>query len=692
MDDHIYVLDNLHIRQLDLNLLIWAFTSLPIDLWQPLTWLSLAFDYHFWGLNPFGYHLTNILLHALNTALVLLIAASIIKKIPTLKERLGGETFVYPLTLLLAGLFFGIHPLRVESVVWITERKDVLNGLFTFTSILFYLKHAESGSRFPCRNYLLALLFFALSLLAKPVSVVLPLIFLVLDWYPLSRWQRGNLQRTVLEKVPFLLLSVVISAVTLYVASKNQILRPYDFLSPWQRLTVSGNAIFEYCRLLLLPLGISPLKLLPSPLPLAYTVKSLAVLGGAGAVIAGWEKKWLPVTAACFLFPLLPVLAIFQNGEQAFAARYTYLPSLAVSVVAAALLGVAYRKLQELAVRLLPGTLVFLVAFYLLFFAVMTYQLTKVWDDAESYWTRVITVDPIAKPYFERGEYYAKVGRFSEAVMDYSKAIETADGNLSRYIYNLYAIRGEAFRSLGRYEDAVRDFSTAIEMSPHRSYYFCRGQAQQQLGRGRDAAADYLIAGAASGSIGYWYTDPSSAEIQKRLEKYPDDADALVARAVSAVRVRAYAGAFPDFDRAIALKSDRDAYYWNRSTLFLETGQEERALADCSSAIRLNPRHQDAYLRRAALYADKGENLLAIDDLTAVIALNNSGFEGFANRGLILYRLGRTDEAIKDFDTALAINPESAETWYNRGAARTAAGETGLADEDFRKARELGYK
>jgi len=695
MDDHIYVLNNVHIRQLDLNLLTWAFTALPIDLWQPLTWLSLALDYRFWGLNPFGYHLTTIVLHALNTALVLLIGDSIIRKIPELKEKLAAISYLYPLTLLLAGLLFGIHPLRVESVVWITERKDVLNGLFTFGAIFFYLQHGEQcpvgKDRFPGRNYLLALLLFALSLMVKPVSVVLPAIFLALDWYPLNRFQRGGIKRLFIEKVPFLLLSVSISVVTLYFASKNQILRPYDFLSPWQRLTVSGNAIFEYCRLLLLPIGISPLKLIPTPIPFAYTIKSLAVSGLFCAVIGGWKKKWLPVTALCFLLPLLPVLAIFQNGEQALAARYTYLPSLAVSITAAALLGVAYKKLQQSTVRL-QGAFALLVAAYLLFFLAMTFQLTRSWDDAESYWTRVLTVDPLAKPYFERGEYFSKVGRFSEAVSDYGKAIEKADGNFRRYVYNIYAIRGEALRSLGRHEDAVRDFSLAISLSPQRIYYFSRGQSLKALGRVREAEGDFRIAAGADGSIGYWYTDPSSGEISQRLEKNPDDAEALAARAVAAMRRRDYQPALPDLDRAISLDPGRDSYYWQRSTLHLETGRTEAALADCSSAIRLNPRHLDALLRRAALYAEKGENLRALDDLTAVIALNRSGFEGYANRGLVLYRLGRLAEAIKDLDAALAINPQSAETRYNRGAARSAAGDAALAEEDFRRAGELGYK
>ena len=696
MDDHVYVLNNVHIRHLDMNLLRWAFGSLPIDLWQPLTWISLAFDYHFWKLDPFGYHLTNNLLHALNTALVLAIADSIIRKVPALKERLCSIRHLYPLTLLLAGLLFGLHPLRVESVVWITERKDVLNGVFTFGSILFYLKHAEmqpvGGGWFLTRNYLISLILFALSLMAKPVSVVLPAIFLALDWYPLARCRRGEIRQLLLEKAPYLVLSAIISALTLYFASKNLILRPYAFLTPWQRLMVSGNAIFEYCRLLLFPVGISPLKLIPTPIPAVYAVKSSAVLLVTISLFAARGRRWLSATWVCFLLPLLPVLAIFQNGDQAFAARYTYLPSLAPAIAAAVFSGIVWIKLRESGKVRMAGVFVAFILAELLFFAVMTFHLTRSWDNPETYWTRVLTVDPVAKPYFERGEYFAKEGRFDEAAADYTRAIEKADGNFRKYVYNIYAFRGEALRSTGRYEDAVRDFSAAIRMSPHRIYYYSRGQALKELGRDREAEGDLRIAGGAGGAIGYWYTDPSSEELEKRLEKNPDDAEALAARAVSAVRQRKYQEAQPDFNRAIMLNPDRDSYYWHRSTFYLETGQTERALEDCSAVIRLNPRHTDAYLRRGSFYAEKGEYLRALDDLNIAIDLDKYGFEGYANRGLLLYRLGRNTEAVIDFNKAITLKSDSAPLYYNRGLALAGAGEREKAQADLQQAKNLGYE
>lgn len=695
-DDHLYVVNNELIRHLDGDLLRWAFAPPPFDFWQPLTWISLAVDHAVWGLNPFGYHLTNILLHALNTLLVTLIADRVMGHLPALARRLASVRSLYPLTLLLAGLLFGMHPLRVESVVWITERKDVLNGAFTLGALLCYLGYAASQSagdgKCYTRWYPLSLVLFALSLLVKPVSVVLPVILLALDLYPLERWRRVGGGRLLLEKVPFLCLATVIALLTLYFGARNQILKPYDFFTPWQRLVVSGNGIFEYLRLLLVPVGISPLKLLPKPIPPAYTLKSIAVfllllcsLGAAG------KRRWIPVIWTCFLLPLLPVLAIFQNGDQAFAARYTYLPSIAPAIAVAVMAGDAYARGRGGANRAISRMIPLLGVACLLFYGAMTIHLTRVWDDPETYWTRVLTIDPVAKAYFSRGEYYVEQGRYGEAVSDYTQAINVADGDFKRYLYNLYAFRGEALRFLGRNEEAVRDLTTAIGMSPHRLYYLSRGKALEALGKVREAEGDFRMAGAVAGKIGYWFLDPSAEEIVARLEKSPDDAEALAARGVAATRRRDYRGALADLGRAISLAPGRAEFYHDRSTVYLETGMTGQALEDCSAALRLNPRFVEASLRRAAILAEAGQYAAALSDLNAVVGIDRRSFEGYANRGLVLYRLGSVADAIKDFDRALALNPDSAATWYNRGLARAASGDAGQAMADYTQARQLGY-
>ena len=189
-DDQDYILNNTAIRSLD-GIVNWAFTANHLGWWMPLTWISFAIDYYFWGLNPVGYHLTNIILHAVNAGLVVMIADSLLNQWSKVQAPIRSK-LQYLVTLLLAGFLFGIHPLRVESVAWVTERKDVLNGVFALGSILFYLRYvrkresSEKNKTF-AYDYILSLIFFMLSLMAKSVSVVIPMMLLLLLCFMNSR-------------------------------------------------------------------------------------------------------------------------------------------------------------------------------------------------------------------------------------------------------------------------------------------------------------------------------------------------------------------------------------------------------------------------------------------------------------------------------------------------------------------------
>ena len=515
-DDPDYVLNNPLIRHLDLRLVVSAFSEPYNGWWMPLTWISLAIDYHFWELNPLGYHLTNILLHSINTGLVVLIAARVWTRIqgqdsgsPLPGDDPAGQRqgeYLYPLTLLLAALLWGIHPLRVESVAWVTERKDVLNGLFSLSSILLYLRYAQSRAadgRGAAGVYLLSLLMFALSLMAKSVSVVLPVMLLVIDWYPLDRLHRGRISPVLAEKLPFFLLSVVMAIVTIRFTSQVGYLVPYSVFPFSQRLAVSGNALFEYCRLTLWPIGILPFYLIPDPIPASFTLKTVVFAAGTFFCFRVRNKHpWLPAMLLLFMLPLVPVLAFFQNGDQAFAARFTYLPSLAPAIVAALLVAMLCTKnLHAIRWNLLFGAGALVVV---LLYVAVTVRDIAVWQDSVSLWTRVIDLRPEVASYKERGKLYAARGDYRAAVDDFSAAIRMASGVWRRSVYNLYAYRGEAYRTMGRYPEAVQDFTTAISLYPHPLYYHYRGLALQQLGQTTAANEDFAKAGGAAGPLDWF--------------------------------------------------------------------------------------------------------------------------------------------------------------------------------------------
>lgn len=505
LDDPLYVLNNQVIRTLDRNLFSSVFTHVYVNWWMPLTWISLAVDYHFWGLNPFGYHLTNMVLHAVNTGLVVMIADFLLKD----KESMMPGKYLYSAALLLAGLLWGIHPLRVESVVWVAERKDVLNGLFALGSIYCYLRYVQlkdSGrAKLISILYLSALVLLILSLMAKSVSVVIPAVLLALDWYPLNRLHKGNYKSVLIEKIPFFVVSAAMSVATIYFIGEANYLISNDNFPFGQRLIVSGNALFEYCLLLLYPFGIVPVHLIPDPIPMVYSVKAVIAVVLLVLCIYTDKKKARSSVLLCFVLPLLPVLALFQNGDQAFASRFTYLPSVAPAIAAAFVFITASRKVVSVS-RSKLLVLAGIIAVILVFYVVMTQRLITVWNDSETFWSRVVAIEPSAFVYKERALILVQLGKYDAAVEDLTAAIRAPANVWRPYIYNLYALRGETLRMAGRYNEAVTDFSTAIAMFPHPVYYRLRGVVLMQIGRTTEAEDDFRRAGGDVTSLAWYWS------------------------------------------------------------------------------------------------------------------------------------------------------------------------------------------
>jgi hypothetical protein len=510
-DDHEFIINLVPIRTFNLEFLQWAFTTIvPIaGAWIPLNWISLAIDYQLWGgLNSHGFHLTSLLLHGANAFLVVLIADLLCRKRFAAVTGARQPTYLYPFMLLLSGLLFGLHPLRVEAVVWMTERRGVLNGLFSLGSILLYLRHVQqtelSGAtscRFS-RYYLLSLLAFICSLMAKPISVVLPAMLLVLDWFPLGRLRKATLLSILGEKVPYLAIAAAVTAVTTSIGVKGGFIS-YELLSFGQRCILSGNAIFEYVRLTLIPIGILPQRIITSPFPVSYTVKTIAAIVAICLCLAAVRKRsWLTATMLLFLIPIVPVLSFFQANDWLYGPRYTYLPSVAVSIMAAYGIAIGVRGLGA-SVGYRSVTAICLTAALLVFYGTVTYLRIGDWRDSGTMWTRIITHQPFSRAYFLRGLYYVDSGKFMAAVDDYTTCLNVSvrEKYPETYRINIIAHRGEAFAGAGRYEEAVRDFTTAIGMVPDPLYFYHRGVALKALGKMKEASEDFQRAGGSKGQM-----------------------------------------------------------------------------------------------------------------------------------------------------------------------------------------------
>ena len=359
-DDERNFLQNADYRGLGWPQLRWMLTTSHMGPWAPLTWVTLGADYLLWGMNPRGYHVTSLLFHAGGATLFLLVARRLLAAglgtpphpalSPTgaegaaapspLREDGGGEGAAIRIGAVGAALLFALHPLRVESVVWITERRDVVSGVFYLLTVLAYL--AAVGRRAAGRGlggfYWTSLGCFVLAVLSKSMVVSLPVVLLILDVYPLGRlggragWTGAAARRVLAEKIPFLLVAAAGAAVAfLALRPWGNLLSLGDF-GPAQRAAVSVYGLAFYLWKTLVPIGLSPLYALPrsvDPLALPFVFSGVVVLAlSAAAVIMRRRWPWLAAAWSAYVVTALPVLGVFQNGPQIAADRYTYLPVL----------------------------------------------------------------------------------------------------------------------------------------------------------------------------------------------------------------------------------------------------------------------------------------------------------------------------------------------------------------------------
>jgi hypothetical protein len=558
-DDNAYVAENPHIRSFDTAFLRWAFSTTLMGNWNPLVWISHALDYALWGLNPLGHHLTSIILHAINTGLVVLLAVKLLEAGRARATSNESASFLNDRAVLIAagvaGLLFGIHPVHVESVAWVSERKDLLCALFFLLSIVAYTKYIgtwESGagdqeseenrgdeaggkSYFLNKHYLLALGFFILALLSKPMAVSLPVVLLILDWYPFNRIRSEHtLQVAFLEKIPFLALTVAFSIIAILAQSAGESIGSLELIPLSSRLLVAPKALIAYLGKMLLPLNLIPFYPYPkdvSVLSLEYGVSILvAIIVTAACVLFMTKQKFLLSAWAYYVITLIPVLGIVQVGNQAMADRYTYLPSLGPFFAFGLLVAWLGEKVNKLRRSGILRRFMYTAAALCLFFPLssMTFKQIAIWENGLVLWDHVI-----------------------------AKGYESATA---------YNNRGLALDETGQRAAAIADFERAVALDP-RSYFA------------------YNNMGVIYGKEGLF--DKSIEYFLKAVALDPGYADSYCNLGLSYFNIRQYDNAFINYNKAIELKRDFDRAYLNRGNLHFVTGDKRSALEDYRRACTL---------------------------------------------------------------------------------------------------------
>ena len=475
-DDNEYIVENYSIQSgFNTGSIKWAFTSVVQGNWHPLTWLSHMLDWNLFGANASGHHLVSVLLH-IGAVIFLFLFLN------KTTNNLWPAVF--------ASALFALHPLRVESVAWAAERKDVLSMFFGMACLYAYAFYAEKNK---ILRYLLCLILFVLSLMSKPMLVTLPFIMMLLDYWPLQRWQKAideqgkrlhSVRCLICEKVPFLLLTIASSIITFWVQNKAGAISSSEKLAFIVR---GANAIVSYVAYLgktFWPINLAVFYPYEYPLHLWKVLISSIILILITLVVLYYIRKlpFLFVGWFWYLGTLIPVIGLVQVGNQAIADRYTYLPSIGIAVMLAWVIPTLIKSEEIRKKILLPAGIV--VLFIL---SVLTWHQCGYWKNSIELFSHALQITKDSSiVYNNRGNAYYKLGQYQRAIEDYDKAISLQPDYVRAY-YN----RGTAYIKLGQYQRAIEDYNKTITLqSDYVLSYINRGIAYLLQGNKKLGCSD----------------------------------------------------------------------------------------------------------------------------------------------------------------------------------------------------------
>ena len=681
-DDPLYVTENDHVRQgLSWSSLAWAFTTRAADFWHPLTWLSHMLDWQLYGWNAWGHHLTNLMLHMANTLLLFAVVR--------------GMTGATGRSAMVAALF-GLHPLRVESVAWVAERKDVLSGFFFMLTLWAYARYAssverqENGGQKPgdrrhgaeARSqrpasvfYLLAVLFFALGLMSKPMLVTLPFVLLLLDYWPLGRLasigcrvsgMRGlsslvtRHSSLLLEKVPFFALSVAASVIAFFAQKRGGTVLSLAQLSLAGRLS---NAVVSYVRYLgklVWPSALAVHYPHPGVWPWPQWAGSLVAL----LVISFFALRllraqpWFAIGWFWFVGTLVPVIGLVQVGTHAIADRFSYLPSIGFFLV-------AVFGLAELAARF--GAPRFLLpcgsALVLAGCGLATLRQISFWRDSEALFRHAVEVTPNnAVACNNLGTALQCKGNLDAAIACYREAGRIKPRE-PMYSENL----GHALLEKGQLAEAQAQLDRTLELDPHFALaWFDVGNLRLRLNDNQGAKRAFEQAIAAKKDF------PEAHNGLGCLLAAEGKTDEAIARFKTALFYR------PQF-----------AYAFNNlGSVLTDQGRAAEAVAQLTRAVQLSPDYADAHYNLANAYAALHRGEQARAEYETALRLKPGHDQAHYKLGNLLLRSGNPAAAASHYRAALQTNPRFAEAHFQIGTLLLGAKETGQAIEHFRKALE----
>jgi len=618
-DDFETIVENQNFRGFTWTHLRWMFTTFHMGHYQPLSWVTFSLDYLLWGTDAFGYHLTNILLHSTNAVLFYFLSLRLLEIAAAI-----SSVVVRHLAAGLSALVFAIHPLRVESVVWATERRDVLSGFFLLLTVLSYLKAVspEVDKRSWQRWIAVTVVLYFFSLLSKASGMTLPFILLVLDVYPLRRirggpgqWFGGAARHVWFEKVPFLIAAIAAGAIAITAQEKAGALwnsESHDFS---YRVAQGLYGITFYMLKTLLPTRLAPLYEFPPDfylfnwrVILAAIVFLLFSLGFFAA-----RHRWPAGLAGWIIYLLLlaPVSGVAQAGPQLVADRYSYLSCMVWALLAATVLSRLWRPLAEGARPAIAGILMGMALMVLVGLSILTWRQSEIWHDSERLWNHALAVSPSGMAYLHVGRFSAQRGDLAEAEKHLRRAVEFNTKN-DVFRSNLALVLARQ----GNLPEATEQFRRALEINP---------------------------------------ADPAT----------------LNNMGITLAQQGKLDEAIQHFQRSLELKPNDASGHTNMANLLLNRGDVDGATKHLQVAIKIDPADADNHNSLAMISAQRGNLPEAAAYLRRVVELKPSDAGAANNLAVTLAKQGQLGEAVEHFEAALRIDPNFAEA--HAGLARVLA-------------------
>ena len=620
-DDTLYVTENAEVQAgISWSGVIWAFTTDRALYLHPLTWLSHMLDCTLYGLNPWGHHLTSVLFHCANTVLLFLVLL-----------RMTGKA--WPAAV--AAALWGLHPLRVESVAWVAERKDVLSMFFWVLGMWAHLRYRERPG--PVR-YLGVAVMFVLGFLSKPMMVTFPCVLLLLDYWPLDRVDRteplgvmaGRMARLFIEKAPLFLLTAAMSAVTYVMQSSSDNLRFMAQISLADRCV---NAVVVYALYIVKtvwPTGLAPYYPHPVHRPLWQLAVAAPVLLALTLICLKHmrSRPWLLVGWLWYLGTLVPVIELIQAGSFSHADRYTYIPAVGLCIMAAF-------TLNEIRSRSRAGRAVVdaaVVLAVLAYTAAAAHQ-TTYWKDSEVLFRHALEVTPdnsIAQCNLASGLYQKK--RYDEALAHCERSLQLAPGN------NV-AVEGMGMilHDMGRYEEALVKHREALALMPSDS------KAQRNLRKTLKALGRLDT------------TEEEYGQLQEKPFKSVDDLCRL-------------------------------------GTLAMKLGKPDDAFKAFEAALKIEPDSKRVHNTVGDVLAGDGKFADALQYYEKALRADPADAQTLYNMGVVLSKLNRPEDAAAKYREAVRVKPDFAQALNNLGGILANTRQLDQAAECFRKAAALDPK